>query len=286
MNHLKELLPWWSKIVGKIILSRVRLPYRMWRKLGVFQHGAMLDPDYAIQTFSSHWEIARSHLGNTSGCSILELGPGDSLFTAVLGAVAGAREIWLIDAGNFAADQIDQYAPLLSKFSGPWEKSQFSDVSAMLEATHATYLTNGLQSLRTIPSASIDFIFSQAVLEHIPYAEFEDTMAELFRIQAANGISSHRIDLQDHLTHGLNSLRFSQDWWEKPWFAMQSGFYTNRLRAGQIISKLEKVGYQIIDAHFDRWDHLPINRRFLASPFDKMSDDELRIRGMNLVVRK
>ena len=36
-------LPWWLKIILKMILSRLPLPYRLWRRIGVFRLGCLAD---------------------------------------------------------------------------------------------------------------------------------------------------------------------------------------------------------------------------------------------------
>lgn len=81
----------------------------------------------------------------------------------------------------------------------------FKDV---LAATNSQYFTDGLSSLRSIPTHSIDFIFSQAVLEHLRKHEFLDMMKELRRILKPTGICSHQVDLKDHLGGALNNLTF------------------------------------------------------------------------------
>ena len=283
MSNIKDIIPWWAKIAGKIVLSRIHFPYELWRRLGVFQHGFMLDPNYATSVFLRHYERFRSQSPTTF--SMLELGPGDSLSTALLGASYGASQILLVDVGPFAERDVTKYAPLQKKLGVPWASQQFSDIEEMLTATNTTYLTNGLGSLRTIPDASVDFVFSQAVLEHVSLYEFEATMTELFRIQLPGSIASHRIDLQDHLSHSLNSLRFSEQRWESPLF-VNSGFYTNRLRSGQIIEIMKRVGYIVTDYVPDMWKQLPIDKSKLAQPFASMSEDNLIVRGMDIILRK
>lgn len=63
----------------------------------------------------------------------------------------------------------------------------------------AKYLSNGLSSLKAIADGSVDFIFSQAVLEHVRRHEFLETMQECYRILRAGGSASHSVDLKDHL---------------------------------------------------------------------------------------
>ncbi len=280
---IKQITPWWAKIVGKIVLSRLPLQYTLWRQLDIFKHGSMLNPDYATRVFLRHYEHAMSHL--QSEYSLLEFGPGDSLSTALLGADHGARRIWLVDAGAFAERDITKYAPLQEKLSKNWVHKHFIDTDEMLRATNTTYLTDGLRSLKTIPDMSVDFIFSQAVLEHVYLSEFELIIKELFRIQTSRGVASHRIDLRDHLGNSLNSLRFTEKIWESSLF-VRSGFYTNRLRASQIIEIIQRAGYQLLDLKFDTWSTLPLDKSKLAYPFALMSDTELLIHGMYILLLK
>ena len=38
-------MPWWAKIGAKVVLSRVPVPYGVWRRLGIFRHGDMGRPE-------------------------------------------------------------------------------------------------------------------------------------------------------------------------------------------------------------------------------------------------
>jgi SAM-dependent methyltransferase len=281
--QIKEYIPWWLKIGAKIVLSRLRLPYHHWRTLGLFQHGFMLDPEYAVGVFDRHYARAKARL--PPAYTVLELGPGDSLATALVAAAHGAEKVWLVDAGVYASQDIEAYRPLCQRLASSSNGVRYHSVSHMLEATHATYLTNGLASLHTIPADSVDLIFSQAVLEHVAWDEFNETIHELHRVQRPGGVSSHRIDLQDHLAHGLNSLRFSRALWESDLFA-KSGFYTNRLRASQIVAAFTAAGYALLSRQDDRWPTLPLPRRRLHPDYAAFPEDDLLVRGLDLVVQK
>lgn len=91
---------------------------------------------------------------------------------------------------------------------------------------------------------SIDFIWSQAVLEHIRKSEFLDTMLELHRILRPNGVCSHVVDLKDHLGGALNNLRFSEKLWESNFMA-SSGFYTNRIRYSEMLDIFHQAGFSV-----------------------------------------
>jgi SAM-dependent methyltransferase len=282
---LRERTPWWVKLPSKLLLSRLPISYRSWRTLGIFRHGAMLSPDYARAVFHKHFELARGYL--PPSFRVLELGPGDSLATAILAAAEGAGEIILVDAGDFAERDVDAYRPLLSTLRVRLflEPRDLEDLESLLRACRTRYLTGGLRDLRALESDSIHFTFSNAVLEHTPLMEFEETLHELYRVQAPGGVGSHQIDLRDHLGNSLHSLRFSRKVWESGAFR-SSGFYTNRMRASEILDAFTRVGYEVVCADQAKWASLPLRRHVLHESFRGFDEEDLRTYGLTLVVRK
>jgi hypothetical protein len=280
-------VPWWLKISAKIVLSRLPVSYERWRGLGVFKHGAMLDPMYAVTVFDRHFQEAAASL--PKGFTLLELGPGDSLATALIAASRGAARVYLVDAGPFASvSEVASYNALAERLTAlgrPVPGAPFASVDAMLKATGAIYLTDGVRSLRSIPPASVDFVFSQAVLEHVALGEFDETIAALHDVQKPGTLSSHRVDLQDHLEQSLHSLRFSEQTWESRLFTA-SGFYTNRLRAAQVITRFEKARYEILSSVADRWPAVPLAPAKMHPSFAAMGEDELRVRSLDIVARR
>ena len=95
---------------------------------------------------------------------------------------------------------------------------------------------------------------------------------------------SHRIDLEDHLAHSLNSLRFSRNRWESKLFK-GSGFYTNRLRRAEILAACSASGFSTEGTEVECWDSLPLPRSKIAAEFQRFSDDELCVRAMDLVAQ-
>lgn len=283
---LKTRLPWWSKIGAKIVLSRLPAGYRAWERAGLFVHGAMDDPAYAIRVVRAH--LARAGWPDFAGRRLVELGPGDSLATAVIARALGATETWLVDAGAFARTDMEPYIRLASALRAEGlqapEIHNGQDAAAMLRACNAHYLTAGLASLRELPSGQVDLFFSQAVLEHVRLGEFLPVLREMHRVLAPGGLASHQIDLKDHLAAGLNHLRFRENVWESPLMA-QSGFYTNRLRRTRIVELFETAGFATTVDDVRRWPQLPIPRRKLDPAFRGLSDDELLISQFDVFAR-
>lgn len=284
---MKERIPWWIKIPAKIVLSRLPIKYDTWQKVGLFRHGYMDSVDYVINIFNDH--IRRAGIAdNINDCVILEIGPGDSLATALVASCHGARTI-LLDTGPYARSDIKIYQDFASELPKyglmPPALDSAKTINDVLEACKAVYLTEGLESFKSIDTGSVDFIFSQAVLEHIRRAEFREMMNECYRIMSENGIASHRIDLKDHLGGSLNNLRFSQTTWESDFFA-KSGFYTNRIRYSEMLDIFISAGFQAEICNIRKWDKLPLKRNALAKPFSRLDDKELLISGFDVLLYK
>lgn len=279
---------WTLKLGAKLVLSRLPIPYSTWKRLHLFQHGCMDSMGYAFDVFESHASRC-GLLPLPAGCVLCEIGPGDSLASALLGRCAGAAHTYLVDAGDFATLDASEYRQLANLLRARgWnvpDDIRFESIPAYLASCHATYLTDGLRSMASIASGTVDMIWSHAVLEHIRAAEFPDYAAEIARVTRLGGRGSHRVDLQDHLGGALNNLRFSPRMWESRWF-YSSGFYTNRLQYSQIVSAFRSAGLEVETPNVDRWTILPTPRAAINPVFRNVPDEELRISGFDMVTRK
>ena len=286
MHQHRVGVPWWAKIGLKIVLSRVPLDYSFWRRIGLFKHGEMERGPYALKTFKTHFERCWPK-GAPPQFTCLEIGPGDTLFSALIARSAGAAAIFLVDTGSFAQQDLRPYKELARRLTAHGmacpQLETATNFAEVLSACHATYLTEGIQSLSSVPTASIDWIWSQAVLEHIRKTQFLPYMRELRRILKPAGKASHRIDLRDHLADSLNNLRFGERLWEKEWLA-SSGFYTNRLRFSELCNSFREAGFAVDVVSVDRWRELPTPRAKIAAPFSRMADDELLVSGFDVIL--
>ncbi len=277
--RLSAAIPWWAKIAAKVVLSRLPVSRRTWQRIGLFSPGGMLDPDYALAVFERHFEVAGRP---PPGFSFLELGPGDSFSSAIIGHAMGAARCWLVDSGAYACRDMTVYGRLIDSIRARGGAprtvsiSPADDTSALLARCGASYLEDGLRSLAQVPDGSCDFVFSQAALEHVPKADFAAVMGEIHRILKPGGASSHDVDFQDHLGGSLNNLRFSEPLWEAPWFARRSGFYTNRLRLSQMLAVFRETGFEVEVLETEEWPKVPLSNRALDPDFRAFEADDLR----------
>ena len=283
---LKRVLPWWAKIGAKVLLARLPARYGFWRRMNLFLHGDMVNPAYALGVVRGH--VRHAGRSDLRGCTVLELGPGDSLSTAVIAKALGAQRTILVDAGRFATTEMKHYHALADHLRqerlDPPDLTRCNDVDDMLRRCDASYLTDGVASLQTLPADSVDVVFSHAVLEHVRRRDVPATFRELARVTAPGGVGSHTIDLADHLDDALNNLRFSESIWESEWMA-KSGFYTNRIRFAQMCDLMRAAGFVVDVTDTDRFARLPTPRASLTEPYASLPEQELLIRDFTVLVK-
>ena len=281
------VLPWRVRVLGKIVLSRLPVGYPLWKRLGMFEHGAMNHPRYALEVVGEH--VKKSGiLPNSRDFVALELGPGDSLFSGLVAHAMGAATTYSVDAGYFATMSLEDYRGMerylaAQGFSTP-NTSAAKSTEELLAAYGIRYLTSGLRSLEQVPDASVDFLWSHATLEHIRRSEFKGLVKEMWRVMRRTAVASHQVDLRDHLGGALNNLRFSERTWESR-FMSRSGFYTNRIGYSEMLALIRQAGFEIEVTEVTRWEKLPTPRRKMALEFRERSLDDLLVQGFHMLAR-
>lgn len=269
---------WRLKIIFKIILSRLNIPYSFWKKINIFKHGQMESFYYSRKIFEGHLKDL-NQINKIYNPVIMEIGPGDSLFSMVYSRKYSKEKFYFLDVGSFANKNISLYLNLQKKleklnyFSFKL-KTPYTSFEELLEFYNSEYLINGLESMKKLKENSVDYIFSHSVLEHVRKYELNDFIKEMYRILKPNGVISHNINYKDHLNESLNNLRFSEKLWESNFFA-NSGFYTNRIPAVLMHKYFRNNGFNIIKENFGKWDSLPIKRSALSKEFKNFTDEEL-----------
>ncbi len=239
-------LPWWMKMAGRLLSPGLGV-------VGGLGHVFLAskpddtDLDRLIDLFETKFNLHRSK-NKQPPESYLELGPGDTVARALVAAAHGVERIWLVDAGNFARRDMRHYhaiaAGLTERGLAVPDLSNCTRLDDILRACRASYLTGGLSSLREIEDSSVDLIISEAVMEHLPREDFQGFLHEFARLLTPNGLALHGVDLDDHLDGGLNHLRFSAKFWERPWIR-KSSFYTNRFSHSQISEMARREGLEV-----------------------------------------
>ena len=113
-------VPWWAKIGAKLVLSRVLPGYGLRRKLGLFLHGNLDQNVAQHRAFVTNVLAQHARIAGGKVDALLELGPGNSLGTALFAGAQGVSRVWLSDVGDFAESEMEFYRRL----------------AAMIEAEH------------------------------------------------------------------------------------------------------------------------------------------------------
>ncbi|MDW8444367.1 MAG: methyltransferase domain-containing protein [Acetobacteraceae bacterium] len=289
-ERLKAAVPWWGKIAAKLVLSRLPLGYQAWARANLFRHGTMDQPEQALSVFARIHGIASARATLPQGFVALELGPGDSLLGSVSAWGFGAGRILACDVGTFATTTLDGLRGLdaLLRSRGlralPLERAATPEEA--LARINVTYLTRGLEDLRALPEASVDLVWSNAVLEHVRLGELGETLLALARLLRPHGVMVHGVDFSDHLGGALNHLRFAPRLWEAEWFAARSGFYTNRVAPSDLLKAFIRAGLAAEVVHRETWPDIPTPRRALHPAFRHRNEEDLRTRGLIVAARR
>lgn len=238
------MIPWYIKIPAKVVLSRLPVSGKTWQKLNLFRAGGMDSDQYARSIFDKHF--GATGFSDLKNKTVLEIGPGNGLLTGKYANEFGAIKTWLIDS---------------------------EPIANVVPFPNTVYLTEGLKSFREVPDASIDFLFSNAVLEHIRLKEFVPLLLEMKRVLKPEGIASHQIDFRDHLQYALNNLRFSERVWESDFMA-KSGFYTNRIPWAKMQAMLQEH-FTVLIKHRNCWPSLPTAHNKMSPQFRVMPEEDL-----------
>jgi SAM-dependent methyltransferase len=281
-NH--SHVPWQLKIAAKVILSRVPLSPDVRRRMGLFQVGAMQRPDYALRVFRRHFDKA-VFARKEQPFVTLELGPGFSVFSAVVARSLGASATYAVDVSPLATTDVQLYRDLVNLLRNnglnPPSLDDCHTLDDILQKSGGVYLTQGVESLKTIPTASVDFVWSHSVLQHVRRKDFVPFLTELRRIQRPDGVGSHTVSIADILGGNLNDLRFSEKTWESDLMA-NSGFYTNRIRYNEYLRYFTEAGFIPQVYRTAQWDTLPTPRNKMAPEFAQLPEAELQISGFDV----
>jgi SAM-dependent methyltransferase len=141
-----------------------------------------------------------------------------------------------------------------------------------------------------LPDASVDVVFSNSVLEHVPGPVIAACFREARRILRPGGVVFHSVNCGDHYAYvdrsinQLNYLRYS----DAQWGVWNNKFlYQNRLRAKDFTDMALDAGFTIeVDTSRPHPDRLKQLAGIKVHPdFAKYSRDQLAITSIDFIAR-
>ena len=256
----------------------------------------------------------RMHLDNFSRyyigkgidkCNYFEFGTGYDLFIPIIVSLHGFGNLKCIDIRNLAFPEIVN--DLLRRLDR--QKLSFNLLHPIPEKVPNFDIGNIRKLLKDIfrieyiapldardtgfESDSIDFVLSNATMEHIPADTIRGILNECYRIMTPGGIMSNAIDYRDHFSFSdtsitsYNYLKYSEKQWK---ILNPSIMYQNRLRHKDYIKLFKDSGFEILKISPD----YPTEEEFAALRSMKLdkkyttnySPEELSIKSATIVVKK
>lgn len=192
------------------MINIIPLNYRLFHLVGIFKHAPRVDYDYSLFIWDKHFNDVKFYLKDKNNC--LELGPGLSLYSSYFAEKEGFKKIYYID------------------------KEKIAKIEKNLQIDQE-YLVNGLNSLFSIKKSSINYVFSNSVLQYVSDKEIDQFIFQLRKISSYGCIHSHEIDFLDMVDRSRNSLCKINP---------RLRFYTNRIKKEEWIELFELNNFEIL----------------------------------------
>ncbi|MBA3541276.1 MAG: methyltransferase domain-containing protein [Deltaproteobacteria bacterium] len=261
------------------------------------------------------WSIMMGHLRSANvtikGGTFLEMGTGWYPTFPLCLVLSGAAKVHTVDLNAYLkpektvalANRLESHVPLIARLSGQTEAEidlRLYKVQAALrngatigDATEGAidYRAPGDAAKTGLPNESVDVVFSNSVLEHVPGTVIEHCLVEALRILRPKGIVFHSVNCGDHYAYTdkaidqLHYLQYSESAWQK-W--NNEFLYQNRLRANDFTAMAKAAGFAIeIDTSRAHPDRLRSLDTIQVDPhFARYTREQLAITSIDFVGRK
>jgi len=298
-----------QKVLGVVPYGE-RLHYRLQRA-----GGGLANFERELGMKIEDWTIMAENLRKVgvpvTGTSFMEMGSGwfpTFPFSLYLG---GARSIDTLDLNRHMRPDltlmcakgleraVEPIAAATGQEAAAVHERQRGIVAALERGVAVDEATRGAVRYRApadaaatgLPAGSVDVVFSNSVLEHVPPGVIEKCFEEAMRVLRPGGIVFHSVNCGDHYAYvdrnigQLHYLRYSDEAWGK-W--NNAFLYQNRLRAVDFLDMARAAGFVIeLDTSVVRPNRLAELDRIDVDPrFARYTREQLAITSIDFVGRK
>lgn len=256
---------------------------------------------YVLNVFRKIYAQAMEYGVDIENSSILEIGAGQPLGTGIFWNFAGAKKYTSIDKFvqiNLTDSHMQRFETILDMNLSCPENFR---MESLVKKNGDQYILNEDKisliqgSFETYPleKKSFDFIYSNAVLEHV--TNIEKIAMKMYDVLADDGVMIHQIDLREHHTNlrtvpdkntSIDFLRYSTEEWNRM-YPPGSEHYINRLRASDFQKYFKDAGFSIVESIATQemeLDEMVYSK--IHPEFHRYSIDDLRKIGIRLVLKK
>jgi SAM-dependent methyltransferase len=261
------------------------------------------------------WRLMVEHLRTANvaveGATMVEIGAGWYPTFPFCLYLAGVARVFTFDLDrllkdemvHLLADRLSAHVALIARESGRLEDEvkaeQVALAAAVTSGASLAQATGGIVDYRAPADASqtslladsVDVVFSNSVLEHVPRDMIERCFIEAKRILRPGGVMFHSVHCGDHYAHfdrsinALHYLQFSDEEWEL-W--NNNFLYQNRLRAIDFTDLARHAGFTIeADTSCASAERLAqLDRTTVHPAFAHYTREQLAITSIDFVARK
>jgi hypothetical protein len=251
---VKQSLPWQLKFALKLAFGASHVSYRVLKRAHLVEHGRMEDASFARRVFENHVLAPTREQHMRPAGTLLEIGPGDSVATGVLGRAAGFATVELVDVGPFADLHPAALGRLFTSLGAePLALLPNAPPLVVIETLRQAgidYRTEGLRSLRSITSGSVDHSFSNTVMQHVSRNEVPEMLRELGRVHAAGSMGSHSVNYSDHFSGGFVNHKLPA-WFMESALVKRANLYTNRLQPLEYLELFRLAAFDLLRVMVD-----------------------------------
>ena len=301
-----------QKVLGSVPFGE-RLHYELQKRAG-----GLRTFDRELELKIEDWRLMAGHLREAgaaiAGTRFLEMGTGwYPKFPCCL-VLGGAASVITVDLRRHLkneltvrmTDALARFLPVIAEATGRSEaelaglQRQLSAAvrrgASLEEATGrvVVYRAPSDASATGLPAGSVDVVFSNSVLEHVPGPVIERCFIEARRILRAGGVMFHSVNCGDHYAyvdsnvHQLHYLQFSDADWKK-WD--NKFLYQNRLRAIDFVDMARAAGFSIVldtsrphPKRLQQLDGIQVHPRFARYSREQLAVTSISLIGRNPVL--
>jgi len=287
---------------------------RRLRRLGLFNYlfplGTGGSSDYSFRVWIRHIEKLRAFGYSQMPNTVAELGPGSSLGAGIAALLSGVNEYNALDIQNYVnkGRLLNDFESMLTIFkkrhcegikfphhiltedilSKSLEESRINSIrnSIIADGSNSEYIKYYAPwtDEQLIVFESVDYIFSQCVLEHVD--ALEECYIAMYKWLKKNGYSSHLVDFKCHdftkhwnghwaySTKNWNTIKGTSDW------------AINRLPASKHHEFAVNAGFQIINFYRRFATTKGIDREKLCFEFSFIPEEDLKTSSIDILLRK
>jgi SAM-dependent methyltransferase len=257
-----------------------------------------------------HWASYRETKTDAPEFTAFELGTGWFPIIPVGLYLCGASKVWTVDIDPMlrpeALQQMLQYfrdyaaigklremlpglkTERLEKLIGLLELIPTNSPEALLKRIQIECLALDAQST-PVPSETVDFYLSSAVLEYIPRPVLQGIFQEARRVLVPGGVMTHRLNLIDQFSYfdhsigAYNFLRFTEKQWR---WRNSPMIWQNRMRISDFRKLLAESGFDVIREETDSGKPAELDSITLAPEFRGYPREDLLVLHSFLTARK